>query len=142
VIGYGAGRRFALGNVTLKPGDSRQDGFSAVTVTVVDGELAGTAPCRLLVTASGYFQNTDWGLEQIDDERVTLRRRWGRAPTLVEVVPARITLPLPAGDVRAWALDERGQRSGELAVQADEEGRAVVAVGPPHGTLWYEVSAR
>jgi hypothetical protein len=142
VIGFGAGRRFDLGGIIVEPGDTRQDGFSAVTLTAMEGDLAGADACRMLVTAAGHFQNTDWGWERLGDERVTLRTSWGEAPTLVEVVPARIVLPAPAGEVRAWALDERGQRGEDIRVDADAEGRAVLRIGPPSRTLWYEVAVR
>ncbi|MCK4374028.1 MAG: carbohydrate binding domain-containing protein [Candidatus Brocadiae bacterium] len=148
VIGFGGGETFDLGGVVIEPGDTRQDGFSAITVTVMEGQLplpdaaVPTLACRLLITATGHSQNTGWGWEELGDDRVTLRRNWGEPPTLVEVIPARITLPLPAEDVQAWALDERGQRDEEMPVGADADGRAVLTIGPPHRTLWYEVVAR
>ncbi|KPK58413.1 MAG: hypothetical protein AMK73_09330 [Planctomycetes bacterium SM23_32] len=142
VIGFGAGRRFDLGGVAIEPGNTRQAGFSAVTVTVMEGDLAAPGGCRVLVTAAGFFQNASWGWEELGDERVTLRRNWGEPPTLVEVVAARIVLPLPAEDVHAWALDERGQRGEEVPVGADDAGRAVLLIGPPYRTFWYEVAVR
>jgi hypothetical protein len=142
VIGFGGGKRFDLGGVVIEPGDTKQKGFSAITVTVMEGGLppAATA-CRLLITATGEAQNTDWGWEDLGDNRVTVRDNWGKAPSLVEVVPARIVLPLPALGVHAWALDERGQRKEPVAVSADQNGHAVLLIGPPHRTLWYEVVA-
>ncbi|MBM4044962.1 MAG: hypothetical protein FJ279_07605 [Planctomycetes bacterium] len=67
------------------------------------------------------------------------QKRWSSAPSLVEGVPGRITLPLPAKAVQAWALDERGQCKTRLSIQADAPSRAVVAIGPQSQTLWYEV---
>jgi hypothetical protein len=142
VIGFAASRRFDLGGVVIEPGPTRQNGFSAITVTTLDGDLAGPGPSRLLITAAGFFQNSNWGWEELGDDRVTLRRNWGEAPSLVEVVPARIVLPVPAGDVRAWSLDERGQRGQEMTVSSDDDAHAVLPVGPPYRTLWYEVAVR
>jgi hypothetical protein len=61
---------------------------------------------------------------------------------LEEGISARITLPLAAGQVEAWALDERGQRKAQLAVESDARGHAVVAIGPQWRTLWYELVAK
>jgi hypothetical protein len=69
-------------------------------------------------------------------------RNWGRAPSLVEGVPARITLPVPAARARAWALDERGGRRAALPVQAGEGGQAAVTLGPGSQTLWYEIELK
>ncbi len=69
-------------------------------------------------------------------------RNWGEPPSLVEGIPARLTLPLPAQRTKAWALDERGQRKTEIPVQADANGNAVLEIGPQWQTLWYEVTAQ
>ena len=61
-----------------------------------------------------------------------------RLPSLVEVIPARITLPIPQGRTKAWALDERGQR-GEEVVVGRSGNNAVIEIGAPAHTLWYEV---
>jgi hypothetical protein len=137
VVGYGAGKRFELGGVVIEPGQTAENGFSTISLTVLRGDLPGA--CDLLVTATGKVQNSNWGWEQLTGDRVTLRDKWGTAPTLIESVPASITLPLPAGKVSAWALDERGQRAEPLSVEADKDGHAVLRIGPPHKTLWYEV---
>jgi hypothetical protein len=139
VIGYGGGKRFDLGGVVVEPGPTRQDGWSAITLTVMEGSPAA-APSRWLITATGYVENTKMGWKNA--EHTSVGKNWGEAPTLVEGIPARITLPLPAARVEAWALDERGQRKSPLPVQADDRGNAVLALGPQHKTLWYEVAAK
>jgi hypothetical protein len=138
VIGYGGGKRFDLGGVVIEPGATAQDGWSTLTVTAVDGDLAG-GPARLLVTATGTAENT--GMKWKGPAHDSVGRDWGRAPSLVEGVPARLTLPAPAARVKAWALDERGQRGEALAVQ-DNGGKAAVTVGPERRTLWYEIEVK
>ena len=69
-------------------------------------------------------------------------RDWGQAPTRVEAVPARLTFPVSAERIEAWALDERGQRQAPLAVEAGPNGRAAITLGPPQRTRWYEVQVR
>jgi hypothetical protein len=138
VIGYGGGKRFDLGGVVLEPGPTAQDGWCTLTVTALEGDLAG-GPARLLVTATGLAENT--GMTWKSAARDSVGRHWGGAPSLVEGVPARLTLPVPAGQARAWALDERGQRGAALAVE-DRDGKATLSLGPGQRTLWYEVEVK
>ncbi|MCX7048932.1 MAG: carbohydrate binding domain-containing protein [Candidatus Sumerlaeota bacterium] len=147
VIGFGGGLRFDLGGVIVEPGPTLQNGWSAITVTQMDGGSAmdsGSAaatsePSRWLITATGYIENTNMGWKNA--EKNSVGKDWGQAPTLVEGVPARVTLPVPAARAKAWTLDERGVRKTPLAVRPDERGNAVAAFGPEQKTLWYEVSA-
>ena len=138
VIGYGGGKRYDLGGVVIEPGSTRQKGWSVVSLTAIEGNLA-SAPARILIIATGDIENTN--MRWTSAEKNSVGRNWGEAPTLVEVVPARLTLPIPAARVQAWALDERGQRKTQLPVQADAQGRAAVVIGPRSRTLWYEVVA-
>ena len=139
VIGYGGGKRFDLGGVIIEPGQTLQDGWSAITVTALEGNPKAP-PCRWLVTATGYVENTKMGWK--NPEKSSVGKDWGQAPSLVEGVAARITWPWHASSVEAWALDERGQRKTQLSVQAGADGNAVVSVGPQSRTLWYEVAAK
>jgi hypothetical protein len=123
------------GVVEVVPGVTMQD-WSAITLTVLDGE-GFKAPARILVTATGYVQNT--GMIWKDDKHDSVGSDWGHAPALVEGVPATITLPLEAGTtMRAWALDGRGQRGEEVPVKA-AAGNATMVIGPEFKTLWYEI---
>lgn len=139
VIGYTAGHRFELGGVVVEPGPTLQAGWSAITLTVMEGPRIAR-PCRLLITATGDAENTKSPPGRAGER--TARGLPGEAPSLVEGIPARVTLPLPAKSVEAWALDERGQRRAQLPVQADLQGRAVVALGPQCRTPWYEATAK
>lgn len=139
VIGFGSGKRFELGNVVIEPGDTLQNGWCAITVSVMEGKLS-LSTCRLLITATGYAENTEMGWK--NPEKSSVGRDWGKPPSLVEGIPAKITLPLPSKQVQAWALDERGERKAKLPVQADESGNAIIAIGPKWRTLWYEVAAK
>lgn len=138
VIGFGGGKRFDLGGVVIEPGQTLQDGWCAITLTVMKGSLQGSAPLSVLVTATGYAENTDMGWK--DETKSSVGRNWGRAPSLVEGIPARITLPILAEGLEVWALDERGQRKERLRVETDAQGKAVIEIGPQYKTLWYEIS--
>jgi hypothetical protein len=138
VIGYGGGKKFDLGGVTIEPASTTQDGWSVVTLTVMDGAWKGAG--RLLLTATGAVENTDMRWKSSAKESVG--RNWGTAPSLVEGIAGRIGLPVPATGVKAWSLDERGQRKDLLTVTADKDGQAVVSFGPKQQTLWYEVELK
>jgi hypothetical protein len=51
-------------------------------------------------------------------------RDWGRGPSLVQGVPAPLTLPAPVARVRARALDERGQHGEAVPVRDAGQGGA------------------
>ena len=137
VSGYGAGERFDLGGVMVEPGRSLQDGWSAITVTVLEGDGVGPGS-RSLITATGYIENTKMGWK--NPEKTSVGTAWGEAPSLVEGITARITFPFPADRTRAWALDERGQRLTAIPIISEAGAKSVVAIGPSFRTLWYEVA--
>jgi hypothetical protein len=122
VIGFAGGQRIELGNMIIEPGPTMQAGWCAITTTEMQ-------PGRWLITATGYVENPGMGWK--NDEKSTVGRDWGRAPSLIEGIPVKIMLPRAS---RAWALDERGQRGAELPVR-----NGVINLGPQHRTLWYEV---
>jgi hypothetical protein len=74
-------------------------------------------------------------------EKSTVGKDWGKAPSLVEVVPAAVRFSRPAAPA-AWALDDRGQRAKAAEVAAAGEGAWELRIGPPHRTLWYEIELR
>jgi hypothetical protein len=138
VIGFGGGKRFELGGVIIEPGDTAQAGWSAITLTVMEGQDF-KGPARLLVTATGTAENTD--MRWKSPARDSVGRNWGRAPSLVEGIPARLTLPVEAEKVRCWALDECGQRGKAVTVRA-ADGKPVLDIGPAYRTLWYEIELK
>ncbi|HEX7449320.1 MAG TPA: carbohydrate binding domain-containing protein [Pirellulales bacterium] len=132
-----AGATVALRGVSITAGPTRQS-WATLLITAIDADDL-KSPGRVLVTACGYAENTAMGWKNAD--KTTVGSDWGRAPSLVEGITAEITLPAPAARLRAWALDERGQRAAELNV-SDRAGKSVLAIGPEHKTLWYEVECR
>lgn len=135
VLGFGGGKRFALGEVTVEPGASLQDGWSLITLTATQGSFRDAA-ARVLVTATGLMENTNQQWKTPAHE--SLGRHWGTAPSLVEGIPARFLLPWKTSQVKVWALDERGQHRTAMPVK-DVQGKAVVEIGPAQRTLWYEI---
>ena len=138
VIGFCDGRTFELGDLTIAVGSTLQ-GWAAITATAMD-ENGFSRAGRILITATGRAENPGWGWEE-QGNRVTVRRNWGEAPSMVEGIPARLSLPVPPGRVEAYVLDERGQRGEPLDVESDR-ARALIAIGPKHRSLWYEILIR
>ena len=89
-----------------------------------------------LFTCSGCEAHLRWlddHAEETDGKRKPERK------SFYEGIAATLVLPMP-GAVKAWALDERGQRKSEIAVKT-AEGRNVIEIGPESKTLWYEIEA-
>ncbi len=134
LIGFVPPGRHDLGEVALEVGATRQN-WAAVTVTAMEGARLG-APGRLLITATGYYENPGWAWETQDD-RVTVRNNWGKGPSMAEGVPGAIELPVAASRVKAFALDGTGSRTVPVTVTGTT--RARIEIGPQYKTLWYEV---
>lgn len=136
LIGVRTKEPLEAGGVGLELLEARND-WGVLLATALDGgDFA--SPGRVLITTLGQIENT--GQKWRDERKTTLGRDWGGAPSLVEGIGARVTLPAPAARVRAWALDERGNRREEIPVTGAE--RAAVTVGERYRTLWYEVEIR
>jgi hypothetical protein len=127
-----ADRMYDLGaGVGLLAGATRQQWFTAA-LSLVEGTFDGGG--RALVVLTGDQENT--GMVWKDAARTSVGNRWGGAPVLVEAVTGVLTLPVSADRVKAWRLDERGQRGENLAVTAEGDAAKVELSG---GTLWYEI---
>jgi len=137
--GFVRGRKFPLGEVNLAIGKTRLD-WATVSMVCVDGQ-GFDRPGRILITATGWVQNQDAQLERLDGDRVTLRDRWGSEPVLCEGVRAEIVLPVAADHVKFYPLDESGSRRAVVACR-QQDGKALLTLGPEHQTIWYEVEIR
>jgi hypothetical protein len=133
VVGFSAGRTFDLGDLLVTPGPTRQGGFSTVTASLVKGDSFRSAGASILLTATGYVENSDMGW---NDEKTSVADRWGKTPVLCEGVPLDVVLPTKR--IRAWALDGQGRRTQEVAAEHRGQG-ACLRLGPQFKTLWYEV---
>jgi len=137
--GFVAGRTFELGDVKLSIGPTRLD-WATVSMTCLDGE-GFDRPGRILVAATGWVQNTGAEVEELGNNRITLRNRWGDPPVLCEGIPAEVLLPAAPDRVRFYPLDESGNRRAPVPVSA-HDGRTALALGAEHKTVWYEVEIR
>lgn len=136
-VGFVAERTLRLGEVEIKTGRNRQN-WCTVTLVLVQGE-SFHGPAKALLVATGYAENTHIGWK--NKEKTTVGRDWGEPPSLVETIPATITLPVPFTKAEVWALDEKGQRGQAVPVR-NQAGLAAFEIGLPAKTLWYEVEIR
>ncbi len=127
-----------LADVTIQTKPNRQD-WAAITVTAIDA-TDFKSPGRLLITATGYAENTDMGWK--NEQKTTVGRDWGKTPSLVEGIDATITLPVGAERVTMYPLDERGNRRAPITFAQDELGITQIALSAEHKTIWYEVVIR
>lgn len=125
-----------LGDVTIHAHPNQQN-WAAITLTAMQGESITAGGARVLVTATGNIENT--GMKWKDESKTSVGRDWGQAPVLVEGIPATITLKVPAARLKAYRLDERGQRAGELPIEQPDADHAAIRIGPESKTLWYEL---
>lgn len=141
--GFVRDRKFELGEIGLQIGRTRLD-WATITLTAIEG-TSFRQPGRFLLAASGYMQNTGAKVEELGEERITLRRNWGTDPVLCEGIPAIITFPVPADRLEAWALDPAGNRREKLRVARPTIRGATISaieIGPQYRTLWYEIVIR
>ena len=133
MIGFGVGKTFDLGELSLKPGPTLQNGFSVITASVVSGSGFRDKGATILLTATGYAENTEMGWNA---DKTSVGDRWGKGPVLCEGIPFEVVLKVKRA--KAWALDPRGQRRVEIT-PVQVTGGVSFNVGPLYKTLWYEV---
>lgn len=90
--------------------------------------------------ATGYAENTAMVWKD-PVKKSSVGYKWGKAPSLVEGIPATITLPVAATRVRAWALDAKGQRSTPVIISGNGTS-TVLQIGRQYAIIWYEVEIR
>lgn len=136
VVGFINNRSQQLGNVNIKVATTTRN-WATVSLTAVSGSFADTnAAARILVVTTGDAENTN--MQWKSTAKNSVGTQWGSSPTLVEVIPVTIGLPYASARTKAWALDETGQRKGELLV-TDNAGKAQLILNGATASLWYEI---
>jgi hypothetical protein len=135
VIGALRGYSFDAHGVTF---DFRNgNDWSVVAAHLVKGN-SFSSNATVLITALSKEENTDQ--KWTDDKKKSVGKNWGKAPVLVEGVEAVIRIPASRAKVKAWILDERGNRVREIPVKGDSS--AEIGIASSYHTLWYEVEIR
>lgn len=128
---------------TMQPGD-----WTAISLIVKDGSSFVAPGAKLLITATGYTDNTHmvWKSGMGPEAYVTdgnpssVGANWGKASVLLEGITASITLSgVSATDVQVWSLDEDGARVSSVIVTDNGAGNAVFVIDKSFKTPWYEV---
>jgi hypothetical protein len=111
--------------------------WATINLTVMDGAELTNAK-RILITATGMTENT--GMRWKDEAKTSVGKDWGKAPSLIEGISAKISFPA-LNNAKAWSLDERGQRKTEVPLE-QANGRAQIDLSPAHETLWWEIESK
>jgi hypothetical protein len=139
VVGFANKRTFTFGQgLAMKPGTTRNDWCTAGLMLTGGASLLDPAGSKGLLIVTGDVANT--GQQWTDAAKTSVGANWGRAPTLVEVVPLTVTLPAKSTGVNVWALTNKGARKTAVAVKALADGRSQFTTGASGATLWYEVN--
>lgn len=138
-MGHGRGLAVAVRNDSLTLVDlaAGPQCRTAVLVRLEGDPLNAPGRTRALLIITGDAANTNW---QWKDEKKQMLTSWGGEPTVIETVPATLTIP-NASTLRVWALDPAGRRAEEARVERADKG-PTARLGPGHtqtATLWYEI---
>ena len=126
-VGFGSGRTFRLGEVTIEPDNL----FCVVFVTATEPNKSIADSRRLLVTVAARIKNT--GMRFSEDRKALASK--GRDPILIEPVRATVTLRRK-GRPSVYVLDHDGRRTEEtLAIR---NGRFEID-GARDRSMYYEV---
>ena len=136
VIGASEGYLYNLDEVSILTKPNAQN-WSVITLTLIEGS-SFNLPGKILVTATGYTENTNMGWK--NPEKSTVGSDWGQAPSLIDCISADITLPVSSSKVNAWSLDSTGQRVSKMTITGTN--KAIISIGSPYNTLWYEVEIK
>jgi hypothetical protein len=128
------GEKIALGNVEIIPGPTQLN-WATINATVMDGGDFEHAH-KILLTATGTAENT--GMKWKDAGHTSVGADWGTAPSVVEGINAKITLPAIQG-AKAWTLDGTGQRKTEVPITWNN-GHMELNLTSAQKTLWWEIS--
>ncbi|HEX2949092.1 MAG TPA: carbohydrate binding domain-containing protein [Armatimonadota bacterium] len=134
IIGFVSERTFNLHGVQITPGQNRQN-WATISLTVMEGKGFSSSG-RVLLTTTGYVENTN--MKWKNEQHTSVGKDWGTSPSLVECIPATITLPVTAKRVQVWSLDERGQRKAPVTIR-EVGGKATFDIDTQYQTLWYEI---
>jgi len=107
--------------------------FAAFALAALDGKPIAESESLLLV-AAGRVENTGMVWNEAHN---SVGNRWGTAPTLVEGIPLKISLP--GRIVHAAALDGTGVPTQEVAVVVGQ-ATSELSLGPQWRTVWYHLA--
>jgi hypothetical protein len=132
VAGFAGGRRVDLGAAQFWVSPSST--WATMGLTALDSSpIAGSK--RLLLTVAGRAENVGM---RWNAERTSVGDNWGSGPTYVAGITSVVKLFTNGQTARVWALDERGNRRGQLG-GSFLNGTLKFTVSPVWRTIWYEI---
>ena len=132
-VGFMGGRTIGLGDVTIEMPETKTN-WASIALAALDAKPVAQSK-RLLLVAAGRVENTDMGW---NETRTSVKRNWGREPTIAEGIPATITLPA-RGQSTVSALDGAGIRRRNVPTATRGGGRLTIRIGSEYETIWYLV---
>jgi len=142
--GFPKDRTVAMGDVTLKVGRTRLDWatVSLVSHFAMGGFGEKDKAANILLTATGVASNSGMELEDVGGSKVNaVNDEWGKAPVMVEGIPAVVGLPSQATRTHCYALNSNGDRVKEVPVAKSADG-CQITIGPEYKTIWYEIEVK
>jgi hypothetical protein len=120
-------------------GETNQNWATATVTNVGQNKTqSGYLVANYLVVVTGEMKNTGMQLKALGDDRVTLGNQWGKPPVLCEGVPAKITIKGTPENIKAYSLDESGNRKQQLQV-TNANNETIIELKPEYKTIWYEI---
>jgi len=139
IVGFIEGQEYQFDSLTVEIGQLNLN-WATLTISAQSGNLDNLdAGASILAIATGRTENTK--MKWTDKQQISVGSNWGRAPTLVEVIPFSIALKASPSNVKAWSLSPEGARKQNLAVETTNTGARIIADGT-HKTLWYEIEVK
>ena len=130
-VGQVAGQELKLGDVVVHV-TKAEKGWACVALGALDGKPLAESS-KTLVVAAGRVENSNLGW---NEDRTTVGRNWGSAPTVAEGITATIRFP---GAVKVSVLDGIGAPTAQVRT-TPAAGGTKFEIGPQYKTLWYAVT--
>jgi hypothetical protein len=130
--GFVGGRKIDLGEAQFWVAPSSS--WATIAVTSLDTASVANSK-RLLLTLAGKAENVAM---RWNADRTSVGDSWGAGPTHVAGITSTVKIFTNGQTARVWALDERGNRRGQLAGLL-QNGVLKFNVSPVWRTLWYEI---
>jgi hypothetical protein len=130
-VGWIGGQEIKLGDAAVHVTKAAKD-WACVALGALDGKPLAESS-KILVVAAGRVENTGMGW---NEDRTTVGRNWGNAPTVAEGITATIRLP---GAAKVSVLDGTGRPTTAVRATSSPAGTEF-EIGPQYKTLWYAVT--
>jgi cellulase (glycosyl hydrolase family 5) len=137
--GFPKEKEIKLGDVKISIGKTRLNWATLSLVSRNANGFGESGPANILLTATGLSENKGMTIEELPENYITIRDKWGKGPVYVEGIPATVTLPTDPTKTKCFALDPGGNRKNEIPVRKTKKGDSKIVIRPEYETIWYEI---